>query len=297
MSDESDNGSSNSDGSDGSSEEYNSGKSEEEEEEILFVETKEHKRPQENCGTSEDETNKHQTQDDTSIKKPSVQMDIDPTKETIQSELTKEQGRQQEKQETIETNFNEKTNKWNKIPLGAKSYRPPYKCITEKLKEGNLYYDLRFMKRFYYSWYPNKDMMDLKLDQWRDICEIAINSSQQQFNEKGIGVNDINKMKKCIVGLSRSNPNVLFEVREGRTKNTVAARAWKAVSEYVGNDYTPKRISSSGRSNNLEGKDNSDSNRTTNKNKEKRVMLNKVSQRVPNYQLILVTSNTNIGLT
>ena len=40
----------------------------------------------------------------------------------------------------------------------------PYKCIAEKLKEGNLFFDLRFMKRFYYQWCPDKEKMDLKSD-------------------------------------------------------------------------------------------------------------------------------------
>ena len=46
-------------------------------------------------------------------------------------------------------------------------------------------------------------------------------------------------MKRCMVRLSRSNPEVSFDVNDGKTKNTVAARAWKAVSEFVGNDCDP----------------------------------------------------------
>ena len=40
-------------------------------------------------------------------------------------------------------------------------------------------------------------------------------------------------------GTVASNPEVLFEVNEGKMKNTPVAQAWKAVLEFVGNDHDP----------------------------------------------------------
>ena len=82
--------------------------------------------------------------------------------------------------------------------------------------------------------------MELKLEEWKVLCDVAINKTINQMHEKKMTLNDAGKMKRCVVRLLRSNLEVLFEVNEGKTKNTAAAHAWKAVSECVGNDNDPK---------------------------------------------------------
>ena len=83
------------------------------------------------------------------------------------------------------------------------------------------------------------------------------------------------------MGTLQSNLEVSFEVNKGNTKNAVGARAWKAVSECVGNDYDPnKKVKTKGvrrnrrRKQNLSDTDKTQNESTAAKNQQKQVQQN-----------------------
>ena len=95
------------------------------------------------------------------------------------------------------------------------------------------------MRKFYCLWHKDKDKAELKLGDWMDTCDITTNKNTNETCEKKMTLNDVGKMKRCAVRLARTNPEVTFEVNDGKTKNIPAARAWKVASEFVGNECDP----------------------------------------------------------
>ena len=81
------------------------------------------------------------------------------------------------------------------------------------------------MQKFHCLWHKDKEKVELKLDEWTDICDVTINKGTNNVYEKKTTMKDMGKMKRCIVRLVRTNLEVTFEVSEGKTKNIPAARA------------------------------------------------------------------------
>ena len=60
----------------------------------------------------------------------------------------------------------------------------------------NSFHDSKFMKRFHCLWCKHKEKMELELEEWKDLCDIAINETINQMHEKKMTLNDAGKMKR-----------------------------------------------------------------------------------------------------
>ena len=82
-----------------------------------------------------------------------VRMEVEGTeKQHLQS-----QQMSNNRNEMIEVKCNPKTRAWQKLPVGTKLHNNPCQVVAEKLKMGNLHYDLKFMRKFHYLWHEEKD--------------------------------------------------------------------------------------------------------------------------------------------
>ena len=133
----------------------------------------------------------------------------------------------------MEVQFNTEKDAWMKTPMGMKQCNDSCENFTEKKKPDNFHCNLKFMRKFHCLWHTDKEKVELKLEEWMDTCDITMNKDVNNVHEKKMTMNDTGKMKRCTVRLTRTNPEVTFEVSEGKMKNVPATRAWKAVSEFV----------------------------------------------------------------
>ena len=69
----------------------------------------------------------------------------------------------------------------------------------KKRKLDNFYYDLKFMRKFHYSWYKEKEKVELKLEEWKEMCDITMNERMNDVCMKQMNAKDAFKMQKCIV--------------------------------------------------------------------------------------------------
>ena len=142
-------------------------------------------------------------------------------------------------------------------------------------------------------WFPEKPKLKLRLEDWKESCDTVINSPVERMLGKGMTLNERTFVKTCAMGLSRSRPEVLFEMNDGKTKNTERARAWKAASKVVGNDCNPNQVvlvkgsqRSSGRSERSE----MDSTSSVNAEKEKTIQK-QIKQNLTKNQTTLDTQS------